>query len=394
MKPLEERLNDRLEQAGWGIGRNGQHAGGFTLPVREREHDAEVDELVALARRLQQAHPLRVAPDFARHLERRMVRRYAELQLQRESRRRSFCSLLRARPALSAVLGICLLFCLLSTSVLALAAQVSDPTSPLYGLKRWEQHVQLQFSGSPVDQATLDLQFARDRLTTLSSLADPVHTEVFLQALSELDQQLNSAASAINGLPPGSQHNQIAKDLISLKSDTVRVLRGLLARLALPERLATTDELARLGASVPHLISGTLTLPAQSTGHATISIAGNGIQPGAQLLVDGKPSGVTGTLQSGQMNFTLNWNGNQHPQSLGILNPDGTAAQITTIHVKTTGENGNKGSTKNSNSGNGNGSGSDTGNGNGNKPTVTPTAHKPTVTPTPNKPIVTPTPHQ
>jgi len=66
MKPLEERLNDRLEQAEWGIGRNGQHLGGFTLPVREREHDSEVDELVALARRLQQAHQLQVAPDFAR----------------------------------------------------------------------------------------------------------------------------------------------------------------------------------------------------------------------------------------------------------------------------------------------------------------------------------------
>jgi hypothetical protein len=194
------------------------------------------------------------------------------------------------------MLGLCPLFLLLSSGVLALASQVSNPDNPLYAVKRWEQHLQISLASSAGDQASLDLQFARDRLTTLSSLADPVHTEVYLQALTELDQQLNSAASAINGLPPGSQHNQVANELIGLQSDTIRVLRDLLARLALPGRLATTDELAGLGASVPHLISGTLTLPAHSTGHATISIAGNGIQPGAQLLVEGKPSGVTGTL--------------------------------------------------------------------------------------------------
>ncbi len=91
MKPLEERLNDRLEQAGWGSGRHGQHAVGFTLPEREREYEPEVDELVALARRLQQAHQLQVMPDFARQLERRMLRRSAELQFQRGSRRRSAC---------------------------------------------------------------------------------------------------------------------------------------------------------------------------------------------------------------------------------------------------------------------------------------------------------------
>ena len=339
MKPLEERLNDRLEQAGWGSGRNGQHPGGFTLPVREREHDGEVDELVALARRLHQARPLQVAPDFARQLERRMVRRSAELQLQRGSRRRSFCSLLRARPALSAVLGICLLLCLLSTSVLALAAQVSDPTSPLYGLKRWEQHVQLQLSGSPADQATLDLHFARDRLKTLPSLADTAHARAYRRALADLDQQVNAAAAAI-------------------------------------------DELARLGDTVPLVRQAALTLPAHPNARATISFTGLDLQPGAHLLVDGKVIEETGTLQRGQMVFVMDWNGNQHPHSLGMLNPDGTATETTAITIKGAGTSGTPGGNQN---------------GTGNKPTVTPTPHgnQPPVTPTPhgNQPFATPTPH-
>jgi len=382
MKPLHERLNDRLEHAESHTRQAG--LSGFMSPEPGLERNSEVEELVALARRLQAAHQLQVDADFARQLERRMLRRHAELQLTQPNAKRSYFSLFRAHPAFGAMLGLCLLLLLLSTSVLALASQVSNPDNPLYTVKRWEQHLQISLASNAGDQASLDLQFARDRLNTLSYLTDPAHTQAYLQALSELDQQLNSAASAINRLPPGSQHTQLANELASLKSDTIRVLRGLLARLVLPGRLATTDELARLGASVPHLISGTLTLPAQSTGHATISIAGNGIQPGAQLLVDGKPTGVTGTVQSGQITFTLNWNGNQYPQSLGILNPDGTAAQITTIRVKTMGENGNKGSTKNSNSGNGDGNGSNNGNGNGNKPIVTPTPHKPPITPTPH----------
>jgi hypothetical protein len=380
MKPLEERLNDRLEQAAWGIGRNGQHAGGFTLPVSEREHDSDVDELVALARRVQQAHQLQVASDFARQLERRMVRRYAELQ--RGSRRRSFFSRLRARPALSAVLGICLLFCLLSTSVLALAAQVTDPTSPLYGLKRWEQQVQLQLSGSPADQATLDLQFARDRLKTLPALADTAPASAYRQALADLDQQVNAAAAAINELPVGAQQTQLAGELASLKLDAIHVLRGLLARLALPEQLGTTNELARLGDTVPLVRQASLTLPAHSNARATISFTGLDLQPGAHLLVDGKVIEETGTLQHGQMVFVMDWNGNQHPHSLGILNPDGTATETTAITIKGESASGTPGGNQN---------------GNGNKPTATPTPHgnKPPVTPTPhgNQPSATPTPH-
>jgi hypothetical protein len=371
MKPLEERLNDRLEQARWGSGRDGQYAVGFTLPEREREHDREVDALVALAQRLQQAHQLQVAPDFARQLERRMLRRSAELQFQRGSRRRSFFSLLRARPVLSAVLGICLLLCLLS-SVLALAARATDPSSPLYGLKGWEQHVQLQLSGSPADQATLDLQFARDRLKTLPALADTAHASAYRGALSDLEQRVNAAAATINKLPAGTHHTQLASELANLKLDAIHVLRSLLARLALPEQLGTTNELARLGDTVPLVRQAWLTLPAHPNERATISFTGLDLQPGAQLLVDGEVLAETGTLQHGQVVFVVDWTGNQHPHSLGMLNPDGTATETTAITIKGTGTRGTPAGKQN---------------GNGNKPTVTPTPHG-------NQPPGTPIPHR
>jgi hypothetical protein len=63
----------------------------------------------------------------------------------------------------------------------------------------------------------------------------------------------------------------------------------------------------------------------------------------------------------------MGWNGNQHPHSLGILNPDGTATETTAITIKGVGTSGNQ-------------------NGKGNKPASTPTPHG-------NKPTATPTPH-
>lgn len=365
MNPLDEHLNNQLEQLVQRSGNNGSQKSGFTRPASAWENTSEIDELVELARHFQRAPQVQVTPDFTSRLERRLLRRHAELRLQQSGRRRSFFALLRARPVLSIVLGLCVLFCLLSTSLLALAAQVSNPTNPLYALKRWEQNVQVQLSGNPTDQAAQDLQSARDRLNSLASLADPGHERQYRQGLLDLDQQINTAASAINGQPAGPRRSQLAGELTTLKTDAIHVLRSLLPRLELPERLATTGELGRLGDTVPTLTRATLVLPAHPNGRATIKLEGSHIQAGAQLLINGKVVEASELSQQGQTTFVVEWKGEQHPQSLGILDPDGTMAQTTSITI-TGGTNNNQ-------------------NGNGNKPTSTPTPHgnKPPETPTP-----------
>ena len=365
MNPLDERLNDQLEQLS---GRNGHQESGFTKPAPEWGHASEINGLVELARRLQRAPQIQVHPDFTSQLERRLLRRHVELRLQQSGKRRSLFALLRARPVVSAVLGLCVLICLLSTSLLALAAQVSDPANPLYAIGRWERHLQGQFSRNPADQASQDLQGARDQLNTLASLADSNHEGAYRQALLDLDQQLDTTASAIDALPAGLQRDQLASELADLKTDAIHVLRGLLPRLELPERLATTDELGRLGDTVPTLTRATLILPAHPNGRATIRLEGSHILAGAQLLVNGKVMEASGTVQQGQVIFVAIWKGDQHPQSLGVLNPDGTAAQTTAVTIT------------------GTSSGNGSQNGNGNKPTSTPTPHG-------NKPPTTPTPH-
>lgn len=378
MNMLEEGLNDQLEQLVQRSGRDSQQTKGFTRLASVPEHAFQIEQLAVLARRLQCAPQVQVTPDFARQLERRLLHRSAQERLQeKDGRHWSVLILLQAHPLLRAVLGLGVLVCLLSTGVLALAARVSDPGNPLYAISLWERHVQVQFSGSQVDQAALDLQLAQEQLDTLAGLANPVHAGAYRQALHTLDQQISLAATAIGELAVGSQRDHLTGRLAVLKSDVVRLLRDLLSRLALPERLATTGELGNLGDTVPQLVHARLLLPVHPNEQATVSLWGSDLQMGARLLVNGTIVDASGTFQQDHLVFAVAWQGALHPRSLGILNPDNTAVQITAITIVGS-TNGNPG-------------------GKGNQPTSTPTPHgnKPPVTPTPhgNQPTSTPTPH-
>ncbi len=74
MRPLPERLNDRLEKLI--ASRSGEKQ-----PEQYQEmttsDDAEIETLVALAQRLQTAPPLQVEAGFARQLERRLLAQQA-----------------------------------------------------------------------------------------------------------------------------------------------------------------------------------------------------------------------------------------------------------------------------------------------------------------------------
>lgn len=356
MKALPERLNDRLERRNARSWNDEQPPGWLLSPVHAPDGDPEVDELVAFALRLQAAPPLQADPNFARQLEQRMLIRNAALCSERVVRGWLFPRLLRAHPIFRVGLGLCLLLLLLGTGLLVAGAQVSNPGNPLYAVMRWEQHVQIALVSSPESQAELELQFARDRLNTLANLADSAHAEAYYQALVDLDQQIDTAARMINALPAGSYHDRLVSQLAALEADARHTLRSLLPQLALPERLVTTGELGRLGDNVPRLVSVEIALPAHPKGHAIISIAGDNIQPGAQLLVDNRLVEVRSSFQNSLYVFVTNWVGNQHPHSIGILNPDGTTAQTTTITLTVSDDHGNSNGNSN-HGGNGNGRG-------------------------------------
>jgi hypothetical protein len=364
LKPLPERLNDRLERQNAHSSKDEELRGWLLSPPAQTSHiDPEVDELVDLALRFQSASPLEVDPDFARQLEQRVLMHNAALRLQQVRRRQSFPRLWGAHPFFGMALSFCTLLFLLGTGVLIVAAQVSNPDNPLYAVKRLEQHVQVSLANSSENQAEMDVQSAQDRLNTLAKLVDSA--EAYNQALADLDQQISTSSKAINALPAGRSHDRLVGELANLEADARSILRRLLPQLALPERLLTTSELGHLGDNVPLLKSVAIALPAHPNGRATISISGQGIQPGAQLLVDGRLVIGHDSLQNGLHVFIVDWVGNLHPQSIGILNPDSTATQTSAITLKTLDEHGN---------GNGNSNSGGNGNGGG-KPNGYPTPH-------------------
>lgn len=362
-----ERLNERLEREDERP-RNGEKSPErLTLLAYALDRDPEIDELVMVARRLQSSPHVQADPDFADLLESRILLRQASLRRKRPAHIWSFPRLWGAHPVYGIALGLCLLILLLGTSVLVAAAQVSNPENPLYAVKRWEQHVQVSLSSSSDSRAELDVQFARERLNTLAALANPAQADAYSQALTDFDQQLNAATSAIRGLSSASDREHLSSELATLEVDARQTLRKFLPQLALAERLLTTDELGRLGDTVPRLQSVEIApLSAHPVEHVAISITGDNIQPGAQLLVNGQVMNAQGSFQNGLYVFTASWQGDQPPQSIGILNPDSTVAQTTAITMKSSNGNGNNGNGNNGGHGNGNNNG---------KPDKTPTPH-------------------
>jgi uncharacterized membrane protein YgcG len=363
MKPLPEQFDDELERLRATDWQNGDTSA----------TDPAVTRLVRLAQHVHTTSEFQVDPAFASRLEQQLHAHQATLRrTQRRASRRGW--LIHGgrgvHPLLSSAAALCLVV-LLSVGVLAAARGVDNPNNPLYGIKVWEQNVQVSLAGSASSQAELHLQFARDRLDALEGLADGAHGAAYQKTLGDFDQQFTLASQQISSLPAGADQDRLTTELATLKSDAIDTLHSLLPRLGLAEQFATTDELGRLGAAVPQLASVEVTLPAHPNGRATVTIQGANLQSGAQLLVDGKPKPATGSFEGDAVVFVVDkWTGSQHPQSIGILNPDGTAAQSTNVIVKTASDSGNgNGSGNGSGNGNGNGNGNGGGSGeNGNKP--------------------------
>jgi hypothetical protein len=333
MRPLpeHERLNDQLEKhlSGWYGKEQLDQSGLSSAPTIE--NDPQSDPLVALACHLQAAPSLQVRPDFARRLEERMLLHHVALRHQLSERVKTRGSWLFSRPfgiSISYIsMAVVLLCSLLGTSILALAAQATNPSSPLYTVKKWEQHVQLSLVHSPLDQAEVSLQIARDRLNALAN----AHGDTYRQALADLNGQINAVMQILATIPTGQDRNRLSNELDTLKASARHGLRDLLPKLSLSERLMTTDELRQLGEPVTQLNHAVIIVSSPSSTQATISLTGSNFYSGEHLLIDDVLMGDSGTLQNGTYTFTVSWNRQSSPQTIGILNTDGTVAQTTVI---------------------------------------------------------------
>ena len=354
MNPLEENLNAQLEQHVIPPGSARRQPNGSRLAANQS--NPEIAKLVDAAHRFQVAPQLQVDPTFAALLERRMLRHALTHQQQRTTRGWSFLSAFRVARVRLALIGVCCLL-LLGAGSLAFA----HTTNPVAMVARLVQHV-IDPSTSLADQAQTDLTSAHHILDILQNLTD--QPGAYLKSLNDFETQRAAAASAVASLPAGSSKQRLSTQLSTLNSTARQELSAFLPTLPLDAGDATTQELGKLGMSVPSLTGATLILPTHPNEQATIILSGANLQSGARLLVNDKPLSATGTLRNGQLVFVLDWDGEQHPHSLGLLDPGGTVARTSQISIQ--GGNGKD------NNGNGNGNSDKNSTGNG-KPTATPT---------------------
>lgn len=223
------------------------------------------------------------------------------------------------------------------------AAANAQPGSPLFGLHRVEQWARVSLA-SPEDKARLHLQYAGDALTALDrAVAQRSGDPAYAGALDTLRSELAAAASAIAALPAGQTHDTLAAQLAALQQRARDDLRAALPSLGWDDRVATTTAMGELGEGVPrvtgaaiHAIAGQDGQSAQGATHGArpvqIVVSGGGFAAGAQLMINGQPAGTVLSVTDGMVVAQVSLDPTtSHIASIGIENPDGTAAQTTDV---------------------------------------------------------------
>jgi hypothetical protein len=297
--------------------------------------DPELAPLLDAARQVGALAAARPDPRYAETLRARMLARATELRLAQPARLpaagRDPRRLLRAAlgaPTRQSLVAAAVLLAALGAGTLTVAA-AAPPGSPLFGLHRAEQGIRVAAAGDSGAQTRLHLQYARQWLAAVHDAARQHGDDSYLSALQALREEDGAAASALATLPAGADRQALAGQLAHLRAEEGATLGAALASIGWPERIPTTQALAALGVSVLHITTAKLD-PKDDTWRITIT--GAGFQPGAVLLLDGQA--VTATTQISATQLTARvprGHDRAMPHTLGIGNPDGTAASAITL---------------------------------------------------------------
>lgn len=296
------------------------------------DHDPALAPLLDAARQVRALRAAQPDAHYAEALRARMLTRAAEIRLAQPTRlptpaardpRQLLREVLRA-PAPRSLVAAALLLVALSAGTLT-AAAAAPPGSLLFGLHRVEQNIRAAATGDSGAKTRLHLQYARQWLAAVHDAArqgqggDP-----YLSALQALREEDGAAADALAAMPADTERQSLGGQLTRLRAEESATLGTALATIGWPERIATTDALDALGVSVPRISSAKLVEKGDSW---HITITGSGFQPGAVLLVDGQA--VTAEKQVSATQFVARMpraHDRVLPHTLGVGNPDGTAA--------------------------------------------------------------------
>ena len=219
-----------------------------------------------------------------------------------------------------------ILFSLVGT--LSLASQAT-PASPLYGLRQLERTVQLQLAFDSVARAQVRVAVAQDALTELEYAITQHKTNPssYRAHLAEFQSDYRAAGDAVAATSSSSQRAGLEQSLVAIQTRAIGDLRGALPGMDWPDRVATTTTLSALGETTPTITRVTYIRTANGL---TLHISGAGFVSGATLYLSGRPAGEVNSVAANAIQATAPAGMALDPgASVGVSNPDGTAAQFT-----------------------------------------------------------------
>lgn len=233
----------------------------------------------------------------------------------------------RARRAWLAALGVAAALVLACVGILTTSAR-SLPGDAFYGLKQAEEQFTLNFASSPHGRISVQIDQLHNALTDLTTVVNGGRgDDAIRMALNTVADKTNNARGAVAALPTGTDRDTEQGNLDNILAEEDQTLRGLLNRVDWPIRLAVTGQLGVLGDPVPTVTRVTALI--QSNGTLLITMTGAHFAPDARLVIDGQAAGTVTQNTPGQLAAVIsNSTGLHGEHEIGILNPDGTAAQM------------------------------------------------------------------
>lgn len=226
-----------------------------------------------------------------------------------------------------AVLGIAAVLMLACIGIITASAH-SLPGDLLYGVKQAEHQFTLTLADDPQDRASAQIDQLRNALADLNTVVnDGRDDDVIKLALKTVAAKTNDSLETVTAMPAGPDRQAAQQDLDNVLAGEEQGLRILLDHVDWPMRLAFTRQLGALGDHVPTVTHVMVRI--QSNGSRLITLTGTYFAPQAELIINGRPGGAVSQITPQQLVAVISsseWSLDTH--ALGVLNPDGTAAQI------------------------------------------------------------------
>lgn len=203
----------------------------------------------------------------------------------------------------------------------------SLPGDPLYSVKSFEQQMALSNANSPEDRANVQITQLQGAITDLETEVGNGRSDAdILQALNVVTTDTRDSQTAVAAVPAGSAHDAAAQSLATTLQQEQATLYRLLARVDWSLRVTFSKQLGALGVSIPTLTKVTVIDGSNNT--ITLTLTGANFAPGAQVTINGRLRGTVITSSPTELIVTINgsdWH--EDDVAVGVLNPDGTAAQ-------------------------------------------------------------------